>query len=171
MRGVSQIEHQGTMFKINVEHEEGTVSGYLEITNGSMVSEVSLGTFGPISDDWYARAGRRISYVEFLEELRNRKECIFCCNLNYASVCCSFISNTNGTLTITAETDSMGKKDFCYKFCFLMTNEIFAEMEKLVITTKKSCDNPYTPSIEEALEWEEKYFPKDYVYGRGLAYE
>ena len=66
------------MFKINAEHEEGTVTGYLEITNGSMVSEVSLGTFGPISDDWYITTGQYYghypTYVEFLEALRNRKE-------------------------------------------------------------------------------------------------
>jgi len=158
------------MFRIEtVDEEEGRVSGYLEITNGSIVSEFYLGTFGPISDDGYVRPGDYYAhyptYVEFLEALRNRKECKFCCNKDI--MCCSFMSNTDGTLTIYAETDSMGKRKFCYKFLNIpMTNEIFAEMEKLVITTNPSSfDTP-----EEAREWEEKLFPKDYVKGRGLAY-
>ena len=148
------------MFKINAEHEEGLVSGTIQITYGSMEIDLDLGTFGPFCDRSNS-SREKIFYVDFLEALRNRQKSTFCCNNYDDGVSCSFISDTDGTLTIYAEAGIMT----IYKFSISMTNEIFAEMEKLVITTKQSCS-----TIEKAREWEEKYFPKDYVYGRGLAY-
>lgn len=148
------------MFKINASHEDGFVCGSIEITYGSMEIDLDLGTFGPIYDRSYS-SWEKISYIGFLEALRTRQKSKFCCNNYDDGVCCSFISNTDGTLTIKAEAGMMT----VYKFSVTMTNEIFAEMEKLVITTKQSCS-----TIEKAREWEEKFFPKDYVYGRGLAY-
>lgn len=148
------------MFKINASHEEGFVYGTIEISNGSMLTVLDYGTVRPISDQ-YESSIPKISYVEFLEALRNCQKSKFFYENVDDGVSCSFISDTDGTLTIYAEAGIMT----IYKFSIPMTNEIFAEMEKLVITTKQSCS-----TIEKAREWEEKYFPKDYVYGRGLAY-
>ena len=44
------------MLKFDAYQNEGTVYGTIEFTNGSMKSEVSLGTFGP-NKGWRADKG------------------------------------------------------------------------------------------------------------------
>jgi hypothetical protein len=149
-------------FKIVAHHEDGFVYGHIELTNGEMKYTFNLGSMiGPVSvkEDI---SDIEIPYVEFLEKLRNREKSKFVVQNMDVPLWWIFKSDTDGYLTINADNDNIYN---VFKIRIKMTNEIFAEMEKLIITTKRRKETP-----EETAEWEEQYFPKDYVYGRGLAY-
>lgn len=153
-------EETTSSFEIKATHEDGYVSASIEIVEGDANYKFGLGyTIGPLSKNYL---GEVIKYVDFIEALRDGKDSSF---LVYDEVLCwTFFSDSDGYLTIKASSDN--SVSCIYSISFPMTNEIFSEMEKLIIKSKRRCCTP-----ELSQEWEETYFPKDYVYGRGLSYE
>ena len=147
-------------FEINARHEDGYVSASIKYIEGEKSFRFGLGyTMGPLSKN---NLGEEIQYVDFIEALRKGEESSF---LVYDEVLCwTFSSDEDGYLTIKASSEI--SVTCIYSISIPMTNEILSEMEKLIIKSKKHC-----MTAEESEEWEEKYYPKDYVYGRGLAYE
>lgn len=86
-----------------------------------------------------------ISFIDFLDKLRNKEESKFSWDDSLKRISWTFTSGTDGYLRIEAIEDDTP----IYDFSFLMTNEIFCEIENLVIKTEEN----------------------EYVYGRGLVSE
>lgn len=148
------------MFKINALHEDGRVKATFTLDG----LEKDLGYI-------YATSCTGKRFVDFLDNLCNRRPML--CDWTYyewfeqhdaKTYSCGNFESDAEYLYINTNTNS---DDDYFPIKIPLTNEVFTEMEKLVITTHGKYSKHYEPTVKGDICVDD--FPYDYVYGRSIS--